>query len=125
MDRLQKAKANGELPRRFWEKAKAAGEGPPCMPIALYLDGIQTARHETSVGFYCYNMLTGNRQLCALLRKSEICQCGCRGWCSIYPIMLFLSWSVAAMKAGIFPTSRHDGSDFRTESDAARRGLAG
>jgi hypothetical protein len=29
-----------------------------------------------------------------------MCQCGCRGWCSLYPILLLLSWDLAALASG-------------------------
>ena len=69
-------------------------------------------------------MLIGNRHLVVLLRKREMCQCGCRGWCSLFPVFLFLKWSLAAMKAGVHPHARHDATVFSPE-DVVRSLLAG
>ena len=31
---------------------------------------------------------------------SEMCQCGCRGWCTMFPVLLALSWDLAALATG-------------------------
>ena len=60
------------------------------------------------MGFFVHTIISNRRHLVALLRKSELCRCGCRGWCTVYPIMLFLSWGFQAGKAGAKPARRHD-----------------
>ena len=52
-----------------------------------------------------------------------MCQCGCRGWRSLFPVFLFLKWSLAAMKAGVHPHARHDATVFSPE-DVVRSLLA-
>eukprot|EP00969_Alexandrium_andersonii_P011182 485865-Alexandrium_andersonii.AAC.1 len=70
--------------------AAARAEGATAVPCALYLDGVRftrsigTGRQDSFVGFYTYNLLTGKRHVAGLLRRSELCRCGCRGWCSLY-----------------------------------------
>ena len=45
----------------------------------------------------------------AVLKKKDMCRCGCRGWCSIRPIMQFLHWSFAALASGYFPVATPEG----------------
>ena len=110
---------------RDWEKAynehpsvKRAIERRSALPepLALYLDGIRFTR-QTSAGrvdtmllFTIYSLTTCRRHLIAAVRKSAFCKCGCKGWCTIYPILLFIAWAIAAMDAGRRPATRHDGS---------------
>ena len=92
-------------------------------PIALYLDGVAFTRHDNILGVWVYNVLTGVRHLVAALRKSELCKCGCRGWCSLWGVFSFLDWSNVAMMEGKRPNARRDGSAFWV-SDATRAGMA-
>eukprot|EP00969_Alexandrium_andersonii_P195322 8629458-Alexandrium_andersonii.AAC.1 len=58
------------------------------------------------------------------LRKSELCRCGCRGWCSMWPAFQALKWSIVAMREGRHPSCRHDTTPFRAAEDFRQR-LAG
>ena len=53
-----------------------------------------------------------------------MCTCGCRGWCSVRPIWAMIAWSVQALQAGFYPSSRHDKEPWR-KSDQGRAGMAG
>ncbi len=53
-----------------------------------------------------------------------MCNCGCRGWCSCFPIQDLIAWSVKALGNGVHPSTRHDGGDWQ-ERDAERAKLAG
>ena len=68
-------------------------------------------------------MLTGVRTLVAALRKSELCKCGCKGWDSVYQILLMLAWSFEALAVGKHPQTRHDGSPWG--EDVGRSSLSG
>eukprot|EP00969_Alexandrium_andersonii_P132959 5879819-Alexandrium_andersonii.AAC.1 len=39
-----------------------------------------------------------------------MCACGCRGWCTIWPVLQVISWSLRACRAGVHPATRWDGS---------------
>lgn len=69
-------------------------------------------------------MLTERRHLVCVIRRSEMCGCGCRGWDTLYPVLSVLSWSLKAMATGTHPTRRHDGSGWRPE-DQGRASFAG
>ena len=99
--------------------------GPPVLPLALYLDGVPyTSRQESVVGVWCYSLLTQKRHLCALLRKRNMCNCGCKSWCTWYVVYRMLAWSVGALREGFFPNRRPDG-DWQLPADATRAERAG
>jgi len=50
-----------------------------------------------------YNIISGRRHLVCVLRKSMMCRCGCAGWCSVWPILRFIRWSLAALARKAFP----------------------
>ena len=67
---------------------------------------------------YGYNLVSMQRLL-LVWRLSDMCSCGCRGWCSLHVIMRCLAWSFDALAAGQRPRVRHDGTPF-TEREAFR-----
>lgn len=79
------------------------------IPFALYLDGIGFTRTDGMIGIFVYSLYTLKRHLVAVLRKSHLCRCGCRGWCSLYPIFSVIRWSVAALASGMWPSAPHIG----------------
>lgn len=97
--------------------------GVPVMPVALYLDGISFTRRDSLLGIFVYSLVSMRRHLCAVLRRSHLCRCGCKGWCSLYPVFEALRWSFKAMACGHWPTQRHDGP--WTEADGERALQAG
>ena len=73
-----------ELPQAYYTSPVVQQYGHKVFPYILYMDGICFAKRDTLLGLFVYNMVTGHRCLFAVLRKSELCQCGCRGWCTMY-----------------------------------------
>ena len=59
---------------------------PLVYPLCLYLGGVQYSREETGLAFFVYCLLTGKRHLVFVLRKTELCQCGRRGWCTLWHV---------------------------------------
>ena len=69
-------------------------------------------------------MISGSRTLACVLRKSSLCQCGCRGYCTLFPVLNVLRWSIGVMETGYFPSARHDGSSWHsTDRSQSRRGV--
>ncbi|CAK9016517.1 unnamed protein product [Durusdinium trenchii] len=58
--------------------AKAEGIKRHVRPIALYWDGVVYTKKDSFFAFYVTDILS----------SEEMCQCGCRGWCSLYPLLL-------------------------------------
>ena len=54
------------------------------LPCVLYVDGAKTTKRSGVIGFWTYELITMRRCLVAVLAKSEMCRCGCGGWCSIW-----------------------------------------
>ena len=111
--------ANPSIMHRFRE-SRDAGEWPPAytqhervrasphdvvLPCALYLDGVPMTRTDGVLGFTFYDLVSQKRHLCAVIRKAEMCTCGCRGWCSLWPIWNALAWSLKALSDGVYPHS--------------------
>eukprot|EP00959_Pyramimonas_sp_CCMP1952_P454656 9470244-Pyramimonas_sp.AAC.1 len=70
---------------------------------------------DTFIGFFVYSLVTMRRHLVGLIRKSRMCACGCKGWCSLCPIFMFLTWSFRAGMEAIRPTRRWDDQPFSVD----------
>ena len=124
--RLQDALDDGSLPPAYLRNPIVNTAGRPALPLALYLDGVSYSQVDTVCGVWIINLLSGTRTICALVRKKLHCRCGCKGWCTYYPLLRFLEWSVRALAEGVFPGVRHDGQPFDDSlGDADRSRLAG
>ena len=89
------------------------------VPIAIYMDGVPYSLTDSVVGFWVVNLVTEARHLFMVVRKRFTCKCGCRGWCTFWPIFQFIHWNLEAMARGVCPAKRADGEDFR----ACEKGL--
>lgn len=56
-------------------------------PLAIYWDGVAYTKNDSFTAFYCTDTLTGQKFLSFLVRSEEMCQCGCRGWCTLFPLL--------------------------------------
>ena len=96
----------------------------PVIPFALYMDGLPYSLVDSVLGIWLINLLTGARQMVAMVRKKVLCQCGCRGRDTYYAIMDWLSWSLRVAASGRHPMMRHDGKPF-PDTQAFRQEAAG
>jgi hypothetical protein len=121
---LQRKAQVAAWPAAFGEHPVAKRAGGPVVPLALYLDGAQYSKVGASVlVFVVVNMLTGTKHLISTLNKRLLCRCGCRGWCTLRPIMQFLAWSFGALACGAYPTTQHEGEPW--PEDSLRASLGG
>jgi hypothetical protein len=58
------------------------------LPLALYWDGVKYTLKDSFLALYLTDYRTGRIYLLCLVRKDDMCKCGCRGWCTLYPIIL-------------------------------------
>ena len=127
VEEFNAAVAGKEFPPCYWEHPGVIetpdGEELP-LPFALYLDAVQYTRRDSVLAFWVYWLLTGARHCIFVVRKHEMCSCGCRGWCTLYPVFAALAWSFAALLEGRHPLKRHDGSEWQA-SDVGRASCAG
>jgi len=124
--RLTAAVAAGDLPPKYFthQIVRDNDSGAPVYPLAFYVDAVDFMRTDGVLGFWVLSLVSGIRHLCCVLRKSEMCHCGCRGWDTIISVMMAFSWSFRALATGRLPTSRHDHSPW-TESDGGREVVGG
>ena len=64
------------------------------------------------------------RHLIVAIRKSDMCKCGCKGWCTLFTAFWFLRFQAEFLGRGTFPDSRHDHEPWR-DSDRWREMAAG
>ena len=109
---LRDAVDDNELPDAYLTHPGRQGhkDGKLDVPIGLFVDAVPTINRDSTIGFFAYNIITKRRFLCAVLRKRNLCHCGCRGWCSYWAIWNFLTWAFTAFGRGVFPERKHDGS---------------
>ena len=55
-----------------------------------------------------YNLVSRKRHLLLSIRRLMFCRCGCRGWCSLFPLFTALAWSITSMNEGVNPRLTHD-----------------
>ena len=126
-ENLRQALSTRSLPQKYYNHpiVQQAGDDELVHPIVLYLDGVEYSRPDTILAMTAYFLFSGDRHLIFSIRKSEMCNCGCRGQCSLDPLFRAVGWSFKAMCAGIFPSCRHDGSAWVTPNDTARASYQG
>ena len=114
---LSEAIENGSLGDIYADHPVVLGkaEGEVIWPYALYVDGFTYRRHDGIIAYWLHSLPTRARHLLAVLRVQDLCSCGCRGWCSAYPIWLMLSWSIQALLRGVWPTTREGEKPWRPE----------
>jgi hypothetical protein len=122
--RLGEKVRDRELPPSYFTHPVAVRSNFTAMPLAFYVDGVPFAKHDGIVGFWVYSLVTTTRHLFAVVRKSRVCRCGCRGWCTYYHFFVFFQWSLLAMAAGEHPRRRWDGKDWSEADVAAGRNVS-
>lgn len=125
-DALRRALRDNALPPAYSEHPSvvALQPGEVMHPICRYMDGVSFSRVDSCLGVWCHLLLTGRRHLLAVLRRTELCNCGCRGWCSLHPLFSMLAWSFASMLRGEWPNRRHDEKPWH-QGDTTRAERAG
>ena len=97
-----------EYAQLYYQHPVAIATQYRAIPMALYMDGVPYTKGDSVLGVFVYNLVTNNRHLVLVLRKSRVCACGCKGWCSYFEVFRFVSWSLMASALGKFPLERHD-----------------
>ena len=112
--RLRRACVDKEWSAAYFQNPVVTSAPPntDVWPLALYLDAVPITKRDAVIGWWVYNLATEKRHLIVTLRKSQLCQCGCQGWCSLHNTWSFLAWTFGALAEGKWPNRRHDNSDF-------------
>eukprot|EP00959_Pyramimonas_sp_CCMP1952_P362513 7591831-Pyramimonas_sp.AAC.1 len=53
--------------------------------------------------------MPGKRFLICVIKKSDLCACGCQGWCTIGCVHRILTWSFTTLSKGVWPSFDHNG----------------
>ena len=106
---LDEALSDGRLPPSYHENVVVQSVADPPVPVAIYMDGLPYSLVDSVLGIWAIMLLTGTRRLVGVIRKKLVCECGCRGWCTWYPVLRCLHWSCETLAAATFPEMRHDG----------------
>ena len=116
----------GDMPPAYFQHPLfgKAGEQPP-QPLALYLDATPYTKNDAILAITIQFLVSGKRHLLVTLRKSCMCRCGCKGWCSLRPIFKFLAWCLQSLARGRMPDRRHDNDEWHDVQDDDRDLRAG
>ena len=111
---LADRKAKRDLPPVYWNH-KVVRDHPdePVIPLALFMDAVPYSITDSVLGLRCVNLLSGRHFLYGVLRKKNVCRCGCKGWCSYRPMFPMATWSVRALANVAYPAARHDNNNWR------------
>ena len=90
-------------------------------PLALCMDATAFAKRDSLVVFTVHFLATGRRYLALPVRKSQLFDCGCGGWDSLYPLYACLHWSLAVLPQSTVPEARHDQTLWRSRRYKASR----
>ena len=126
VEALRALRENNELPDAFVQHpvVQNAPATADVWPLCLYVDGIPLTKRDGMLAFYVYNMISEKRHLCVTLRRSEMCFCGCGGWCSLHAVWSYFMWTFSCLAEGEWPQRRHDFSEF-AHGDEVRKHKAG
>ena len=69
------------------EAALAAGVHPSRVRrLGIFMDAAGFTKQESFEGLFINDLDTGMRFLIAVIRKAELCDCGCRGFCTFWSV---------------------------------------
>ena len=113
------------VPKVYKDHIVTRASGKKAQPIAIYLDAVPTTKKDAVLGVWVYFAMSSKRHLCCVLRKSRMCQCGCRHWCSLFVLFSWLNWSLMAAAAGEQPSVSWDNREYTMANDFIRSSTAG
>ena len=95
--------------------------GADVFPLSLYIDGVPVTRRDGLLILTVTNLATSRSWLLAAVKKSAMCKCGCRGWCSLWSIMNWVHWCLESLATGLLPSKRSDGTDFWPQEEQRQK----
>ena len=114
----------GEWPASFLDHPVTRSSNGEALFFYIYLDGVPYSINDSALGFWANWAITGARHLICALRKSRVCRCGCRGWCTYYTVFAYIHHCIQHLAMGIHSVSRFDGQPWQ-QSDELRSSWAG
>ena len=117
--------ANADMPASYAQHIVRQAHAGPVLPIAIFIDGVQFNKRTGMLAFYCYNLVSDVRHMLCVVRRNELCHCGCKGWCSVYAILNTIRWSLRQLALKRHPAVRHDNTPWKARFDDYRSEVAG
>ena len=87
LTRLQEAVDDRKLPPVYFDNPVVCGTDDLVMPWGIYADGVPYSLTDSVLAIWLFNIISGARDCIAIFRKLVTCQCGCRGWCTYFPLL--------------------------------------
>ena len=113
-ERLERwIEANKELPRYRDHAVVRDNPRKKVHPVIVYVDAVPHQNRESTYGFWVSSLITNTRHLVGVLRKSDKCQCGCLGWCTLWTFFNYIAWCLTAAAAAISPSRKHNLQPFK------------
>jgi hypothetical protein len=114
------------FPPSYLEHAVVKAKGDLAVPVGYFSDGVPHTKKDTFIAHYWSNTLTGRRYMICSLRKSDLCRCGCKGFCTMGRLQRIIAWSFNALADGRYPRFDYDGKPFADElRSSTKKQLAG
>ena len=85
-------------------------------PVALYWDGVTDNKKQTFVAMFAHDLQADVKHLVFIIRKQQLCKCGCRGWCSMWALLDVVRWDLNNASVNVYPSCKHDGREFEEGS---------
>ena len=79
---------------------------------SLYMDAAQFTKRDSFEGVFFQDLVSGDRTLIAIIRSLDLCDCGCKGRCTMWYIYWLIAWDLNNGARGELSTARHDGESF-------------
>lgn len=102
-------------PPRYREHAVVKAKGDLAVPVGYFSDGVPHTKKDSFIAHYWSNTLTGQRYMICSIRKSDLCRCGCKGFCTIGRLQRIIAWSFNVLADGRYPRFDYNGQPFADE----------
>ena len=112
-----------DLPSTYANHPVTLEHGQQSFPIGYFSDGVPHTKTDSFIAHYWSNPVTSRRYLICAVRKKDLCQCGCKGWCTFTGILRVIVWSMNALACGRHPEFDHNGDPFKDDLRWANRGF--
>ncbi len=104
---------------------RAAGGLANAVPLKLFADGVGWTNSDSFVVYTVGSLFGDTSDVCAAVRKSDLCCCGCHGVHTFDAIEAVLAEDFCWLAQGVYPRTRVDGLPWSFPRDTRRAALAG
>ncbi len=98
--------------------------GSTVISIGFFGDGVPL-QQRSSIEVFSWNICTiprAARNLFTCIPKQDLCDCGCRGRCTIDAILDMFQWSMLPLLTNEYPEERHDGKPWeKTDKERSKQ----